>query len=151
MHRTKGLSADALSAKTQVRHPFRFDGRCILYVDDDLSLRLALSRQLHREGGVCLGADTHEAAVVLLASEAQVDLAILDFQMPDGDVGGLVPRLRDQRPDLTLIGTSGGDRRIDFAARGVYRFLAKPWTLDDLLGVASWPDSSVGRIPVAGA
>jgi CheY-like chemotaxis protein len=151
MHQNRGLDVDSRSALARAQRRARFDGKCILYVDDERSLRMSVSRLLLREGAVCLGADTHDLAVVLLACEPLVELAILDFQMPDGDVGGLVPRLRGQRPDLTLIGTSGSDRRSEFAARGVERFLAKPWTLDDLLAVAPWPEAPVGREPVAGA
>ena len=53
--------------------------------------------------------------------------------MPDGDVGRLAKRLWAARALLPLIGTSGADRRSEFAARGVTRFLEKPWQLGDLL------------------
>ncbi len=121
----------------------RIHGRRILYVDDELSMRLAVARVLRGAGAVCLGSATHDQAVVLLAFEPRVDLAILDFQMPDGDVGRLVKRLHWQRSALPLVGTSGSDQRAEFAARGVDRFLPKPWALDDLIRVADWSEVPV--------
>jgi CheY-like chemotaxis protein len=144
-----GLSTN-LFARPE-RHRPRIDGKRILYVDDELLLRLAATRLLRGAGAVCVSTETHDQAVVLLAFEPLIDLAILDFQMPDGDVDRLIPRLRWQRPDLTLVGTSGSDRRSEFATRGVDRFLAKPWSLDDLIRVAGWSEPSVGRVPVAGS
>ena len=119
----------------------RIHDRRILYVDDELSMRLAVARLLRGAGAVCLGTGTHDQAVVLLAFEPRLDLAILDFQMPDGDVSRLVQRLRWQRPALSLVGTSAGDRCSEFAARGVDRFLPKPWSLDDLTRVADWSEA----------
>jgi hypothetical protein len=47
-----------------------------------------------------------------------------------------------------VVGTSGLDRRSAFAARGVDRFLPKPWTLDDLIRVAGWSETLDDRLPV---
>ena len=100
-------------------------------------MRLAVARLLRGAGAICVATGTHDQAVVMLALEP-VDLAILDFQMADGDVSRLVRRLHGQQPGLPLVGTSASDRRSEFAARGVARFLPKPWTLDDLIHVADW-------------
>lgn len=113
-------------------------------------VRLAVKRVLQGAGAVCITTETHEQAVVRLALETFLDLAILDFQMPDGDVGGLIRRMLRQRPGLTLVGTSGSDRRSEFAARGVGRFLPKPWNLGDLIRVAEWSDVADGRVPASG-
>jgi CheY-like chemotaxis protein len=102
-------------------------------VDDEVMMRRAVTRVLRRTGAVAVCAGTHDQAIMLLASEPLLDLAILDFQMPDGDVGNLVRRLLMQRPDLTVVGTSALDRRSEFAARGIDSFLPKPWSLHDLL------------------
>ena len=108
-------------------------GKRILYIDDDPSVRWATSGLLQDAGVICLLAGTHDQAVTLARDEPQLALAILDFQMPDGDVGYLVKRLRAERAVLPFIGTSGADRRSEFAARGVTRFLEKPWQLGDLV------------------
>lgn len=114
-------------------------------MDDELLMRLAVARLLRGAGGVCVGAATHDEAIVLLAFEPVLDLAILDFEMPDGEVGRLVRRLHWQRPALPLVGTSGSDRRSEFATRGVARSLPKPWGLDDLIRVADWSEAP-GRL-----
>lgn len=108
-------------------------GKRLLYVDDDPSVRRVTSQLLGDAGAICLLAGTHDQAVTLVAGEPQLALAILDFQMPDGDVGHLVRRLRAARASLPLIGTSGADRRDEFAAHGVTQFLEKPWQLVDLV------------------
>ncbi len=113
-------------------------GRRILYVDDDAFLRRASSRLLHGAGAICVLAGTHEQAVAIVEGDAELALAILDFQMPDGDVDSLVKRLRAARAALPLIGTSGADRRQAFAERGVTGFLEKPWQLDTLVQTLGW-------------
>lgn len=113
-------------------------GRRILYVDDDSFLRNASSRLLAGAGAICLLAGTHERALAIVDDEPDLALAILDFHMPDGDVGSLVERLRIARARLPLIGTSGADRRHDFADRGVTAFLEKPWQLVTLVRALDW-------------
>jgi CheY-like chemotaxis protein len=144
-----GLSVD-LFARPRTLRRSRIHGRRILYVDDELLMRLAVARLLRGAGGVCVGAATHDQAVVLLAFEPVLDLAILDFEMPDGEVGHLVRRLHWQRPALPLVGTSASDRRSEFATRGVARFLPKPWGLDDLIHVADWSEAPGRQVPVTG-
>jgi CheY-like chemotaxis protein len=113
-------------------------GRRVLYVDDDPLLLRFVTRILGRAGATCRPAATHDDAVDILRGDPQLELAILDFHMPDGDIAELVPRLRAVRPGLFLVGTSGADRCRDFAECGVTRFLSKPWSLPDLLRVANW-------------
>ena len=144
-----GLSVDLFARRRALRRS-RIHGRRILYVDDELLMRLAVARLLRGAGGVCVGAATHDEAIVLLAFEPVLDLAILDFEMPDGEVGRLVRRLHWQRPALPLVGTSGSDRRSEFATRGVARFLPKPWGLDDLIRVADWSEVPGRQVPVTG-
>jgi CheY-like chemotaxis protein len=127
-------------ARSRARRRSLIRDRRILYVDDELLMRIAVARLLRGAGAVCIGTATHDQAVVLLAFEPTLDLAILDFEMPDGDVGRLVRRLHWQRPALPVVGTSAGDRSSEFAERGVDRFLPKPWALDDLIRVADWSE-----------
>jgi CheY-like chemotaxis protein len=129
-----------VSARRRSRRNKRIHDRRILYVDDELLMRLAVGRVLRGAGAVCIGAATHDQAAAVLAFEPTLDLAILDFEMPDGDVGRLVRRLHWQRPALPVVGTSAGDRSSEFAERGVDRFLPKPWALDDLIRVADWSE-----------
>jgi CheY-like chemotaxis protein len=119
--------------------PSRIRGKRILYVDDDPSVRRMTSGLLQGAGAICLVAGTHDQAVTLAGSEPGLALAILDFQMPDADVGHLIHRLRVARTALPLIGTSGTDHRDDFAELGVMHFLEKPWQLRDLVRCLELP------------
>jgi CheY-like chemotaxis protein len=118
--------------------PSRLRGRRILYVDDNSFLRRVTGSLLGDAGAICLLAGTHDQAVTLVGGEPELALAILDFQMPDGDVGHLVKRLRAARAELPLLGTSATDRQKDFAERGVTQFLEKPWQLEDLVRAVAW-------------
>lgn len=119
----------------------RIHGRRILYVDDEPLMRAAVARMLRGAGALCLGAGSHDGAIALLELESPLDLAIVDFQMPDGEPSCLIRRLRGRWPALPLLGTSGLARCSEFAAQGVDRFLPKPWTLDDLIRVADWTEA----------
>jgi CheY-like chemotaxis protein len=107
-------------------------GRTLLFIDDDMALRRLVIRALAEAGAHCLAAATHDEAVGLAERHPDIDLAVLDFEMPDGDVAELARRLLAVRPGLQLVGTSGGDRRREFATRGIGRFLGKPWGPADL-------------------
>ncbi len=136
---TRAAQGEAHSRATSARYgASRIRGKRILYVDDDPLLRRVTSGWLQDAGAICLLADTHDQAVTLVGGEPELALAILDFQMPDGDVGHLVKRLRTARAVLPLIGTSGADRRNEFAKRGVTQFLEKPWQLGDLVRAVNW-------------
>lgn len=149
MSESTGSDVDLFSMPRARRRPRKIQGRRVLYVDDELLMRLAVVRLLRGAGAVCVGVATHDQAVVLLASEPSLELAIVDFHMPNGNVGRLIRRLLWQRPDLTVVGTSASDRRSAFAARGVDRFLPKPWGIDDLISVADWSEAAGSRVGVA--
>jgi CheY-like chemotaxis protein len=135
---SRALGRPDLDAVFFTAGPSRIRGKRILYVDDDPCLRRVTSAVLREAGAICLPAGTHDQAVAFVDADPGFALAILDFEMPDGDVGHLVKRLRSVRALLPLIGTSGGDRRDDFAERGVTRFLEKPWQLADLEIAVGW-------------
>lgn len=105
----------------------------VLVVDDDRFYRMTVMTLIDQLGVPCYSAGTHQQALRLLETDPGLDLVILDFDMPDGDVGELVSRIRALRPGIQLVGNSGADRKRDFALRGVDRFLAKPWRTTDLL------------------
>jgi two-component system OmpR family response regulator len=111
-------------------------GRSLLFVDDNRLLLELISRTFEKLGAGCRTASTHDAAVRALKEDAALRVVVLDFEMPEGDVATLIRRLRSVRPEVVLVGTSGGDRRRHFAERGVNRFVPKPWRLGDLVEVS---------------
>jgi CheY-like chemotaxis protein len=111
----------------------RTAGRGLLYVDDNQALLEMTARAFERLGARCRTAATHDDGVRLLAEEPEIEVAIVDLDMPDADVSDLIRRLRAVRPGIVLVGTGIGDRRREFARRGVQRFVAKPWRILDLV------------------
>ena len=97
------------------------DGRCVLIVEDEPFIAFDLADAIENAGGVVLGpAMTVREALALIAGGG-VEAAILDVNLPDGDVGpviaalaaqgilllvhtgaGLTPELREQYPSLRV-------------------------------------------------
>ena len=113
----------------------------ILVVDDEPGVRRVAVEGLSRKGYRVLSAGSGVEALRLWeTSGAEIALLFTDLVMPDG-VGGweLAARLREARPDLPVVYTSGYSR--DFAERasqalqeGV-NFLQKPYTLSRLAAI----------------
>ncbi|GFO81515.1 MAG: hypothetical protein A49_11420 [Methyloceanibacter sp.] len=107
----------------------------MLVVDDDADYRRIVALRMESVGCRCRLAGTHAEALRLLSRHPEVEVAVLDFHMRREDIALLVKRIRDLRPDVTLVGHSSMERREKFAALGVDRFLLKPWTPDQLWAV----------------
>jgi DNA-binding response OmpR family regulator len=103
-------------------------GTSVLIVEDDSSLQQMLTWELEELGysvtavGSCRGTRT-------LAGERRFDLALLDYQLPDGNGIELMEELRMSQPGLPVI-MSSGICCTDTAARalrsGAWRFVPKP-------------------------
>jgi response regulator RpfG family c-di-GMP phosphodiesterase len=57
--------------------------------------------------------------------------------IPGQDPQTLVPKIREARPDVTIVGTGTGDHREAFAALGVERYVRKPWSMVHLVELLS--------------
>lgn len=68
MSGSTALGVDLFSSPRAWRRS-RIRGRRILYVDDEALMRSAVARVLRGAGAVCLGAGTHDQAIVLLELE----------------------------------------------------------------------------------
>lgn len=111
----------------------RSAGRGLLYVDDNEALLEMTARAFERAGASCQTAASHDEGVRTLAEHPEIRVAIIDLDMPDGDVSELARRLHAVRPGIVLVGTGSPDRRQESARRGVRRFVAKPWRILDLV------------------
>lgn len=112
----------------------------VLVIDDAHIVRRSAMQMLQRSGCVCYKAESPDLALRLLRAEPRIGVVILDYNMMGVDLAALVTALLDLRPDLKIVGNSLGGREKHFAALGVYRYLAKPWTvraLVDLLASSS--------------
>lgn len=105
----------------------------VLVVDDQAMIRVMSSTLLERAGATCYTAATHEAALRYLREDPGIDVVLLDYEMPDGDIGDLIRRARELRPNVLMVGSSGADNRVPFRERGVERYVPKPWRLGELV------------------
>lgn len=104
-----------------------------LVVDDFAMIQQLLTRQLARKGWRCHSASTHTQAWEILKENQQISYVFLDFDVSDVErAPHFIQQLREERPDIQIVGISGHPRQDEFASSGVTRFLMKPWNFEDL-------------------
>ena len=106
-------------------------GPTVLIVEDDPSLRLLCRVNLELEGYNVLEAETLAQAIELVAGEP-IDVVLLDLHVGE-DLGlGLLPYLRESRPDAAVCLLSGTTENDPVQLEGVHAFIRKPFELEDL-------------------
>jgi len=142
------------SAPAQVVEPPAAGGRAerrVLIVDDEDTIRRALSRFYSRLGWVATEADSGADALRKLVDEAQeFEVVISDVKMPNVSGIELYDALHDLRPDILdrvvfCTGEMQSPAIAEFFARTGCRALLKPF---DLKTLAALSDEIVSRVPV---
>jgi CheY-like chemotaxis protein len=112
-------------------------GPCILLVDDERVVLTAVRRRLEMAGFEVLAAGNGvEALRVMEQARTRIGVVVTDFTMPEMDGPTLAARLREQAPDLPIIGVSGRDqssRAEELRALGFVEILSKPFEAADLI------------------
>jgi len=105
----------------------------ILVVEDEDVIRLNTCEFLRESGWTVLEADRASAAIAVLESGEPVDLVFSDIQMP-GDMNGigLAHWLRQNRPDVRVLLTSGGIHSVDPSVSDE-PLIAKPYIPESLV------------------
>jgi CheY-like chemotaxis protein len=107
----------------------------ILVVEDETLIRLWAADLLEENGFSVLEAENAEAALKVLESRSDVKLLFTDVQMP-GSINGmeLAREVHARWPHVLLVITSGRERpkRAEIPDDG--RFVAKPYSGEELLG-----------------
>jgi putative two-component system response regulator len=106
-----------------------------LIVDDDLHVRLVISRWLSEEGYECLLADSAQAAIDYL-NRCAVQLLTLDIAMPGRSGTELLEEIFAIRPDVVVLmvtATQEPRTAIDVLRRGASGYLIKPVTREQLI------------------
>ncbi len=110
----------------------------ILIADDEESLRWVLEKGL-RQAGYEVTAVKDGPAAIRAFEAAPFDLVFLDVRMPGVDGLQVLARLREIRPDATVVVmTAHGtmDTAIQAMQRGAYDYLGKPFDLDEVVLLA---------------
>ncbi len=107
----------------------------ILIVDDDKNLLLSLKRALRNEGYLLHFATGARAAQKTIKN-THIDMVISDYQMPGTNGLHFLQGLKDSNPEILTIMMTGVED-VNIAARaineaGVYKFIIKPWSNEDL-------------------
>lgn len=105
---------------------------CVLVVEDEVLVGLALEAMLMEAGHTVLLAQTLEGARALAERLPPLDLAILDLQLPDGSGAELVEELRVLWPGLPVVVSTGfglgeADREAVRRPGGRTVLVKKPW------------------------
>ena len=89
-------------------------GKKILIVEDDMSSRLYLNTILEREGVDLLNAEDGEEAVELALKNDDIDIILMDIQLPVIDGYAAMSKIREVREDMIIIAQTAygllGDR-----------------------------------------
>jgi len=109
----------------------------VLVVEDDETVRDAMTRILVREGYLALTAESgHDALGFLKTPLSPIDVVILDVHLPDVSGIDLCARIRELHPELPIVVCTGeaepseGARLLEL---GVHRYFRKPVAVDELL------------------
>jgi CheY-like chemotaxis protein len=78
-------------------------GKKILIVEDDLSSRLYLNKILEKAGVVIVNAGDGQEAVNAVISTPDIDIILLDIQLPVMDGYSALIKIREVRKDVVVI------------------------------------------------
>jgi CheY-like chemotaxis protein len=99
--------------------------RTVLVVEDEVLVRMMVADELRSHGFTVIEAQNAHEAITLLQSRFPVDLIFTDVCLPDPIDGlGLVRLVRETRPELKVIVTSG-DVAVSNGLEGIGVFLPK--------------------------
>ncbi|MEJ2503199.1 MAG: response regulator, partial [Gemmatimonadota bacterium] len=106
----------------------------IVVVDDEASIRLALSELLESDGHAVRAVEHAPAALAALEGEP-ADLILSDLRMPAMDGLQLLDEIRARHPDAVFVlVTAHGDERMAVRAlrQGAYDYLPKPFDNEEV-------------------
>jgi putative two-component system response regulator len=106
----------------------------ILIVDDDESTRNVIAHKLHADGYNCMTAGDGESALDK-ASIHEVDLVLLDINMPGLSGIELLPRIVISHPDTIIVMMASQEdirTAIEAMKQGAYDYVLKPPDMDEV-------------------
>jgi PAS domain S-box-containing protein len=113
-------------------------GATVLIVEDEDLIRQPVSKMLRKKGFSVIEAGNGNAAVDLIRTKGDhIDVLLLDITLPGASSREVFDKATSLRPGLPVIVTSANSEEMAAAAlaRSVNRFIRKPYSLDDLIGL----------------
>ncbi|MEZ5977027.1 MAG: response regulator [Planctomycetota bacterium] len=147
-------SGEAATVVEEVEPEVREGTGRVLVVDDEEIVREAAVEMTRALGYEVVGVDGAEAALALLAEDANFDCMLVDLRMPGLDGVQLLERLRDSEVAVPAILCSGGGWEQYLTRIGeleLAAFLRKPFQLAELSSVLAQVTTSVEPQRPAGA
>jgi DNA-binding response OmpR family regulator len=109
----------------------------VLVVEDDETVRNAMTRILVAEGYLTLTAETgHDALEILRTPLSPIDVVVLDVHLPDVSGIDLCARIRGLHPKMPVVVCTGEAEPTEvlrLLEMGVHRYFRKPVAVDELL------------------
>jgi CheY-like chemotaxis protein len=111
-------------------------GKKILIVEDDLSSRLYLNKILEKTGVIILNAGDGQEAVNVTLSNPDIELVLMDIQLPVIDGYSALSKIRETRKDLIVIAQTAyglmGDKE-KILSSGFNDYIIKPILAQNLI------------------
>ncbi len=116
----------------------------VLIVEDEPVVRNTLTRLLSKRGYDTISVDSGEAALHCLAAVNDVNVALIDVDLPGINGFELVRRLEVDQPQITPVLLSGADRdRLElFGDQHSIKIMRKPINFKCLIDVINDPKKS---------
>ncbi len=111
------------------------DQRAILVVEDTAAIAEIIETVLNDIPNYQATAVANGAEALAFVAEVQVDLVLLDINLPGLDGFAIHDLLRQREPTATvpILFMTAGVHEAEFSRRGVRDYIKKPFDLDDLL------------------
>ncbi|MCL5028755.1 MAG: response regulator, partial [Bacteroidetes bacterium] len=110
--------------------------KIILLADDEIMLRDLLSELLESYGYNVIKVSTGVEALKVLTEEIKVNLAIIDYNMPQMDGLECIKQIRELKFKMPIILSSGSfafGEDFDYKKIGVNTILSKPYEFETML------------------
>ena len=146
-------NAAASGAPTQPK-PGQFR---VMVVDDSAVIRGLVTRWLQSDPGIAVVASASNGVVALSAlDKADVDVVILDIEMPEMDGMTALPRLLERDPNLKIIMSStltrdGADVTVRALGMGAADYIPKPTSRSELHSSADYRGQLIEKVKALGS
>ena len=112
----------------------------VLIVDDEQTLRSALFRVFSRRNYDVITTCNIRETESFINSNSELQLAIVDVKLPDGDGLELIAKLRKKYsniPVIVITGFSSIDVAVKAIKMGAFHFVTKPFNIEELVSITN--------------